>query len=83
MTRDDARALVCGALRAVAPEADVARLGPCDDLQGDLELDSIDFLAVVAEVENALGRRIPERDLPRLASLDGFVDYVAASAPAA
>lgn len=83
MTRDEARTIVCRALASVAPEADVARLGGCDDLQGDLELDSIDFLAVIEAVETATGARIPEHDFPLLASLAGFVDYVAASASAA
>ena len=53
-----------------------------DDLiQDALDLDSMDFLNLVTAVHEATGIDVPERDYPALASVGGFVGYLAAAAP--
>ena len=79
MRRDEARRVVEQALAQVAPELDPATIDPHEPLQADLGIDSIDFLNLVEGVAGAIGRDIPESDYARLATLEGFVDYVAAS----
>ena len=66
------------AIRKVAPE----RAGDLADLDGDLDfwealdLDSIDHLTVIEQVSAAIGADIPDRDLPRLLTLNQLTRYV-------
>lgn len=77
MTPTEARDLIRSVLRTVAPEADIDSVDPDDALQEALDLDSIDFLNLVIGIHEAVGIDIPERDYPQLATLGGFVDYLA------
>jgi acyl carrier protein len=74
----DVRTEVCHALARVAPEADLDTLGPDDDLQETLDLDSMDFLNFMIGVKEATGVDVPEREYPRVATLRGCVEYVEA-----
>lgn len=83
MSPDEARALLARLLREIAPEADLSLVDPREPLQAELDLDSMDFLNLVTALHDEAGIDVPERDYPRLSSLDGFVAYVAAAdAPA-
>ena len=75
---NDMRATVVESVEAVAPELDGAEIRDTDRLQEDLDLDSIDFLDVVAELEDRTGVSIPETDYPELATVAGCVDYLKA-----
>jgi acyl carrier protein len=77
MTRDDARDALAAAIHAVAPEADLATLGPEENIREAFELDSLDFLAVVEHLADRAGRRIEEDDYDRLSTLDSAVDFLA------
>jgi acyl carrier protein len=79
MTRDEIRATVLRVLGEIAPEADLASLAPEIGLRDQLDLDSMDILNFVVGLHAALGVEIPESDYPKLATLDGCVDYVAAA----
>jgi acyl carrier protein len=79
MSRDEIRAAVLRALGEIAPEADLASLASDVGLREQLDLDSMDILNFVVGVHAALGVEIPESDYPKLATLDGCVDYLAAA----
>jgi len=79
MTRDETRAAVLRVLGEIAPEADLAALAPESGLRDQLDLDSMDVLNFVVGLHGALGVEIPEQDYPKLATLDGCVDYLAAA----
>jgi acyl carrier protein len=64
-------------LRQIAPEADLTTVDPDARYQDELDLDSMDFLNLVTAVHEELGVDIPERDYPRLATVRGFVTYLA------
>jgi acyl carrier protein len=64
------------ALREVAPDADLARLGPDADLREALGLDSLDFLRLVELLSERTGRRIDEEDYPRISTLAGAVAFL-------
>jgi acyl carrier protein len=66
-------------LGGIAPEADLDALDPAGSLQEQLDLDSFDFLQFVEGMHAALGVDIPERDYPKVASLDGCARYVEAA----
>ena len=71
-------AIVMDAVRKVAPE----RAGDLADLDGDIDfweafdLDSIDHLTVMEQVSAAIGADIPDRDLPRLLTLNQLTRYI-------
>ena len=79
MTRDEATALLASVLREVAPEADLGTADPALPLQEVADIDSVDFLTLVAAVHDRAGIEIPARDYPKLATVDRFVSYLTAA----
>jgi acyl carrier protein len=77
MTPEQALDVLRAALRQVAPDASLDDVAPGDELQDCLELDSMDFLNLMVSVEQQTGLAVPERDYPALATIDGFVGYLA------
>jgi acyl carrier protein len=77
VTRDETRAVVLDTLAGIAPEVDPAAVLPDVDLRDQLDIDSMDFFNFVIALHERLGVEIPERDYPRLGTLDAIVDYVA------
>jgi acyl carrier protein len=80
MNPDDARSLLARLLHDIAPEADLSGVEPDALLQDELDLDSMDFLNLVTALHDETGIDVPERDYPQLATVGGFVAYVAAAA---
>lgn len=76
MTEAELRQVLLDALAEVAPEVDPARIDPAADLDEQLDIDSMDFLNLVVAVHERTGIEIPERDYPKLATLDGAVAYL-------
>ena len=76
MNANEARAVFEDALRSVAPEADLTVVDAGDDLREQIDLDSMDFLNIVVALHERTGIDIPERDYPKMASLDGVISYL-------
>ena len=83
MTELSPSELVLTTLGQVAPEADLAALGPDADLRLELDLDSMDFLNFVVGIDERTGIDIPERDYPQLSTLNRCVEYLTARITAA
>jgi acyl carrier protein len=83
MSNEEIRVAVIDSLKRVAPEADSATLDPKVEFRDQLDIDSMDFLTFVIGLHESTGIDIPERDYPKLSSLDGAVEYLAARVPAA
>lgn len=79
LTRDEIRTTVLRALGEIAPEADLAAIKPDVSFRDQLDIDSMDFLNFVIAVHEALHVEIPEADYPRMSSLNGCVEYLAAA----
>jgi acyl carrier protein len=77
MTEDEIRAAFVEEVVRVAPDLDPAAIGPDDHLQEDLELDSMDFLNLVAALHARLGVSVPEADYPKLATVRLAGTYLA------
>lgn len=77
MTKDEIRAAVFRVLGQIAPEANLSQLKPNLRLRDQLDIDSMDLLNFVIGLHKEFGLDIPEADYPRLATLDGCVDYLA------
>ena len=80
MTHDQIREAVLKQLGRIAPEADPAAVDPAVPLREQLDIDSMDFLNFVIALHKELGVDIPEKDYPKLATLDGCVAYLASAA---
>ena len=76
MTRDEATALLAATLREVAPEVDLGTVDPGWPLQEVTDIDSVDFLTLIAAIRDRTGTEIPVRDYPKLATLDLFMSYL-------
>lgn len=81
MTTEHPRALLERLLHSIAPDVDLAGIDAGADLQEELDLDSMDFLNLVAAVCAETGFDIPETDYPQLGSLESFTSYLAARSP--
>jgi acyl carrier protein len=78
MNETDIRAVLQEELGNIAPEADFQKLDSTADLREALDIDSMDFLNFVIAVHRRLGVDIPERDYPKLVTLDGAIGYLMA-----
>ena len=77
MTRDDITAALIDELGRIAPETDAKGLDPDADLREELDIDSMDFLNLVAALADRLRIDVPEIDYPQLATLGRAIDYLA------
>lgn len=77
MSKDEIRATVLRVLGQIAPEADLTQLNPARRLRDQLDIDSMDLLNFVIGLHKELHVEIPEADYPKLATLQGCVDYLA------
>jgi acyl carrier protein len=68
--------IVLRALSDIAPEADVAALDLNLDLRDQIDIDSVDFLNFIIRLHRDFGIDIPDADMPKLATLDGCIQYV-------
>lgn len=78
LTTDEIAATVLRMLGEIAPEADLTRIKPDVSFRDQLDIDSMDFLNFVIALHEALHVEIPEADYPKLATLNGCVEYLAA-----
>jgi acyl carrier protein len=74
----DTRLIVESVLHRIAPELALEEIDGSADLQGDLDLDSMDFLNFVVALHEETGVDIPERDYPQVATVEGCVRYLEA-----
>ena len=80
----DLTMMILAAVAEVAPELEpeLADLDHDVDFWNELQLDSMDHLAVMTRLAERTGREIPERDYPRLTTVNTLSSYLAADQPA-
>ncbi len=78
MNRDTLYALFIEELVNVAPDLDAGTINKDDQLQDDLELDSMDVLNLVAALHHRLGVDIPEDDYVQIETPAKAAEYLAA-----
>ncbi len=76
MTDDEIRVALLDALLAVAPEIDADAVAWDLPLRRQVELDSVDWLGVLARVAQSTGVDVPEADYARVSTLDAMLSYV-------
>ena len=76
-TEQELRSIVISVLTEVAPDVDPAAIDPDTGLVEQLDIDSMDFLNIVVAINERTGIEIPERDYPKLSTLNDAVGYLA------
>jgi acyl carrier protein len=79
VNEDELRRILLGALTEIAPEVEADAIDPATDLDEQLDIDSMDFLSLIVAVNQRTGIEVPERDYPKLSTLDGAVAYLQAA----
>lgn len=77
MTRDDIHATVVRLLSDRAPEVDFAQIQPDRPLRDQVDIDSMDFLNFLIALNKEFGIPIPEKDYPKMATMNSCIDYLA------
>jgi acyl carrier protein len=80
MNTQQARAAVEAAFAQIAPDIESSELTDDARLRQDLDIDSLDFLRLVQVIADTTGVDTPEEDYRQLATVGGFVEYVASHA---
>jgi acyl carrier protein len=81
MRTEELAELVKRILFDVAPDLAGEAIDPKVRFNEQFEFDSMDFLNFVAGLHRATGLELPEKDYPRLATLEGAVGYLAEKLP--
>lgn len=76
MTRTEIQTTVLRLLGNVAPEVDLPRLLPNVSFRDQIDIDSMDLLNFVIALHREFNVEIPERDYPKLATIEGCVSYL-------
>lgn len=76
MTPDDARTMIGEALARIAPGSDLDDIDPDEPLADELDLDSMDLLALLTALHDRTGLELPESDAAELRTLDSAVQYL-------
>lgn len=77
------RAEVLAIVKRLAPEIDPTRIIADKPLRTQIDLDSMDWLNVLASIHEKLGVEIPETDYGKVQTLDSIVAYLAGKNAAA
>ncbi len=81
MTKPEVKDAILQILGGIAPEADLTNLEPRVPLRDQLDIDSMDLLNFMIGIDQQLHVNVPEIDYPKIATLEGCVDYVTARLP--
>jgi acyl carrier protein len=76
-TEQELRSAVISVLTEITPDVDAAAIDPDADFLEQLDIDSMDFLNFIVAINGRTGIEIPERDYPKLSTLNEAVNYLA------
>lgn len=81
MNAQQAEAALTEELHKLAPDVSIADIDRDADLREEFDIDSMDFLNLVAALNKRFDIPIPESDYPHLSSFSSAVAYLAEMAP--
>ena len=77
MSDNDFKHILLEEIGKIAPETEGTTVDPDANLREAFDLDSMDFLNLVAAIHKRLGIDVPEAEYARLSSLNGASAYLA------
>lgn len=76
MTHESAVEIVREALERIAPDVDARTIPTGADMRIEAELDSMDFIAVLAAIKDRTGVDVPDSDMATASTIDGCAAFV-------
>ena len=80
MSDDKIETVLRQELRKIAPDVDIEDIDPKGDLREEFDIDSMDFLNLVAALSKGLGLPMPEEDYGEMGSFNAMLAYLRAHA---
>jgi acyl carrier protein len=78
MTKDKIKQKIVEQIYEIAPEHEGEAIPENENIQRSLEIDSFDFLNLLAALNDELGVEVPESDYGEVDTLEHMTDYFAA-----
>ncbi len=76
MSKEEIREIIYNIIKDIAPDEDLSNLDDAKAIRDQIELDSMDFLDIVLELRKRYKVDVPEEDYPKLATINGCVEYL-------
>jgi len=76
MSKEEIREIIYNIIKDIAPDEDLSNLDDTKAIRDQIELDSMDFLDIVLELRKRYKVDVPEDDYPKLATINGCVEYL-------
>tara|TARA_B100000315_G_scaffold242032_1_gene263735 strand:- start:8889 stop:9149 length:261 start_codon:yes stop_codon:yes gene_type:complete len=76
MSKEEIREIIYNIIKDIAPDEDLSNLDDTKAIRDQIELDSMDFLDIVLELRKRYKVDVPEGDYPKLATINGCVEYL-------
>lgn len=76
MNNNNIAAMIAQALTHIAPEIDIDDIDVNEDLREECDLDSMDFLNLLASLKKSTGVSIPEQDYSKIRSYTQLQHYL-------
>lgn len=76
MTSLDMSTHIANAIKRIAPEIDLLDIDQDEDLREECDLDSMDFLNLLADLKQQTSISIPESDYPKVRSYNQLLAYL-------
>ena len=76
MSKKEIREIIYNIIKDIAPDEDLSNMDDAKAIRDQIELDSMDFLDIVLELRKRYKVDVPEEDYPKLATIDGCVEYL-------
>jgi len=76
MRKEEIREIIYNIIKDIAPDEDLSNLDDTKAIRDQIELDSMDFLDIVLELRKRYKVDVPEEDYPKLATINGCVEYL-------
>jgi len=67
---------IANAIKRIAPEIDLLDIDQDEDLREECDLDSMDFLNLLADLKQQTNISIPESDYPKVRSYNQLLAYL-------
>ncbi len=76
MTKEEIRKAIYNIISEIVPDEDLNSMDDNQAIRDQIELDSMDFLDIVLELRKRYKADVPEEDYPKLATINGCVEYL-------
>lgn len=76
MNHAETESLLTGELHRIAPEIEVEIVDRNGDLREEFDIDSVDFLNLIASISKKLDIAMPETDYPKMYTFNAMLAYL-------